>query len=91
MQIGTNKNEKEKNNLIQKTINDSILSANAIADSGELFEAGEFLYSITELLEKIASVQSAKLYKLIIKFLPSEKLLSKDIFNTLKSKTRERN
>lgn len=68
MQIGTNRNEKEKNNLIQKTINSSILSANEIADSGDLFEAGEFLYSITELLEKIASVQSAKLYKLIIKF-----------------------
>jgi len=68
MQIGTIKNEKEKNNLIQKTINESILSANEIADSGELFEAGEYLYSITELLEEIASVQSGKLYKIIIKF-----------------------
>jgi len=68
MQIGINKDETEKNNLIKKTISNSILSANEIADSGELFEAGEFLYSITELLEKIASVQSTKLYKLIIKF-----------------------
>ncbi|MBY9011785.1 MAG: hypothetical protein KGD70_05380 [Candidatus Lokiarchaeota archaeon] len=68
MQIGTIENEKKKNSLIQKTINDSILSANEIADSGELFEAGEFLYSITELLETINSVQPAKLYKLIVKF-----------------------
>lgn len=68
MEIGTIKNGEKKDHLIQKTINDSILSANDIADSGELFEAGEFLYSITELLEKIVSVQSAKLYKLIIKF-----------------------
>ncbi len=68
MQVGTHRNKKEKNNLIQKVINHSILSAFEIADSGDLFEAGEFLYSITELLEKITSVQSAKLYKLIIKF-----------------------
>jgi tetratricopeptide (TPR) repeat protein len=68
MEIETIKNEKQKNNLIQKIINDSIISAIEIADSGELFEAGEFLYSITELLENIASVQSNKLYKLIVKF-----------------------
>lgn len=68
MQIENIKNEKQKNNLIQKTINESIISAIEIADSGELFEAGEFLYSITELLEELASFQSNKLYKLIFKF-----------------------
>lgn len=68
MQIETIKNEKQKNNLIQKTVNDSIISAIEIADSGELLEAGEFLYSITELLEELASFQSNKLYKLIFKF-----------------------
>ena len=68
MQIGTIKNEKKKNSLIQKILNDSILSANKIADSGELFEAGEFLYSITEILEEVNSEESAKLYKLIVKY-----------------------
>jgi tetratricopeptide (TPR) repeat protein len=68
MQIETIKNEKEKNDLIQITINDSISTAFEIADSGEFYEAGEFLYSITELLEELVSVQSNKLYKLIVKY-----------------------
>ncbi|NHJ19921.1 MAG: hypothetical protein EAX91_03170 [Candidatus Lokiarchaeota archaeon] len=68
MQIETIKNEKEKNNLIQITINDSISTAFEIADSGEFYEAGEFLFSITELLEELVSVQSNKLYKLIVKY-----------------------
>ncbi|MHA2289204.1 MAG: hypothetical protein ACXABG_10510 [Promethearchaeota archaeon] len=68
MQIGKIKDEKQKNSLIQKAIDDSILSAFEIADSGELFEAGEFLYSLTEILEKVVSVQSNKLYKLIVKY-----------------------
>ncbi len=68
MQIGTIKNEKKKDNLIQKIINHSILSAYKIADSGELFEAGEFLYSITEMLEEVDLEQSSKLYKLIVKY-----------------------
>ncbi len=68
MELGNLKDEKKKNHIIQNAIEDSIIIANETADSGEFFEAGELLFSVTELLQSIASFQSTKLNKLIIKF-----------------------
>lgn len=68
MELGNLKEEKNKNHIIQNAIEGSIIIANETAESGEFFEAGELLFSVTELLESIAFFQSSKLYKLIIKF-----------------------
>jgi len=59
--------EKERKDLIQKNIEEIISYANEITESGELFEAGEFLYSVAELFEDIEASQSLKLYKLTMK------------------------
>jgi tetratricopeptide (TPR) repeat protein len=67
MQINTFEGEKEKTDQIQKIVNDSIITANEISESGDFFEAGEFLISIAELLEGLVSFHSVKLYKLTIK------------------------
>jgi len=72
MEINTPEDKKEKSNQIQKIINDSIITANVISESGEFFEAGEFLISIAELLESFVSFHSAKLYKLSIKYWNNE-------------------
>ena len=72
MEINTPEDKKEKSNQIQKIINDSIITANEISESGEFFEAGEFLISIAELLESFVSFHSAKLYKLSIKYWNNE-------------------
>lgn len=59
--------DKERNELIQKSIEEIISYANEIAESGELFEAGEFLYSVAELFEDIEPSHSLNLYKLTMK------------------------
>ena len=64
MELGNLKDEKKKNHIIQNAIEDSIIIANETAESGEFFEAGELLFSVTELLESIAFFQSTKLNKL---------------------------
>ncbi len=68
MELGNLKDEKKKNHIIQNAIEKSINIANESAESGEFFEAGELLFSVTELLESIVSFQSPELNKLIIKF-----------------------
>ena len=72
MVINTLEDEKEKTDQSQKIINDSITTANEISESGEHFEAGEFLISIAELLEGLISFHSVKLYKLTIKYWNNE-------------------
>jgi len=72
MEINTLEDEKEKTDQSQKIINDSITTANEISESGEHFEAGEFLISIAELLEGLISFHSVKLYKLTIKYWNNE-------------------
>jgi len=72
MEINTLEDKKEKSNQIQKTIIDSIITANEISKSGEFFEAGEFIISIAELLEGLVSFHSVKLYKLTIKYWNNE-------------------
>ncbi len=72
MEINTLEEEKERTNQSQKIITDSIITANEISESGEFFEAGEFLLSIAELLERILSFHSAKLYKIAIKYWNNE-------------------
>ena len=72
MIINTLEDEKEKTDQSQKIINDSITTANEISESGEHFEAGEFLISIAELLEGLISFHSVKLYKLTIKYWNNE-------------------
>ncbi len=72
MEINTLEDEKEKTNQIQKIINDSIITANEISESGEFFEAGEFLISIAELFEGLVSFHSVKLYKQVIKYWNNE-------------------
>ena len=72
MEINTLEDEKEKTNQSQKIINDSIITANEISESGDFFEAGEFLISIAELLEGLISLRSVKLYKLTIKYWSNE-------------------
>jgi len=64
MEINTLEDQKEKTDQSQKIIDDSIITANEISESGEHFEAGEFLISIAELLEGLVSFHSVKLYKL---------------------------
>ncbi|MHA1234327.1 MAG: hypothetical protein ACTSO6_11845 [Promethearchaeota archaeon] len=72
MKINTLEDEKEKTDQIQNIIDDFITTANEISESGEYFEAGEFLFSIAELLEELASFRSVKLYKLTIKYWNNE-------------------
>ncbi len=68
MELGNLKDEKKKNHIIQNVIEESIIIADETAESGEFLEAGEFLFSVAELLEGIAFFQSTNLNKLIIKF-----------------------
>ena len=72
MEINSLEVEKEKPDQIQKIVNQSIITANDISESGEFFEAGEFLISIAELLEGFVSFHSVKLYKLTIKYWNNE-------------------
>jgi len=72
MEINTLLNDKEKINQIQNIIKDSIITANEISESGEFFEAGEYLISVAELLDRIVSFNSMKLYKLSIKYWNNE-------------------
>ena len=72
MEINTPEDKKENSPQIQKIINDSIITANEISESGEFFEAGEFLISIAELLEGFVSFHSVKLYKQSIKYWNTE-------------------
>jgi tetratricopeptide (TPR) repeat protein len=72
MKINAIEDEKEKTHQSQKIINDSIITANEISESGEPFEAGEFLISIAEMLEGLTSYHSVKLYKLTIKYWNNE-------------------
>ena len=72
MEINALENNKEIVNQIQNIIKDSIITANEISESGEFFEAGEYLISVAELLDGIVSFNSVKLYKLSIKYWNNE-------------------
>ena len=72
MEINVLEDEKEKTIQIQNLIKDSIIKADEISESGEFFDAGDFLISIAELLESFASFHSDKLYKLTIKYWNNE-------------------
>ena len=66
MEINTLEDQKEKTDQSQKIIEDSIITAN------EISESGEFLISIAELLEGLVSFHSVKLYKQTIKYWNNE-------------------
>lgn len=55
-----------RNKSIQEIISSSINFSNEIAQSGEFFEAGEFLYSAAVIIEDLDSLEASKLYKQII-------------------------
>ena len=56
-------NPHEKKKLKQTIISDAITFSKEIAESGELFETGEFLYSAAEIVELLDFEQAQKLYK----------------------------
>ena len=56
-------NPHEKKKLKQTIISDAITFSKEIAESGELFETGEFLYSAAEIVELLDFTQAQKLYK----------------------------
>ncbi|MFX1293005.1 MAG: hypothetical protein ACFFAG_18810, partial [Promethearchaeota archaeon] len=56
----------ERNKSIQELILVSINFSNEIAQSGEFFEAGEFLYSVAEIIEDLDFSESINLYNKII-------------------------
>jgi len=60
------KNPIEKNKVIQEMVSDSLNFTNEIAQSGEFFEAGEFLFSVAEIMENLEFSESLKLYNKII-------------------------
>ena len=53
----------DKGGLLQEYIDSSIAISEEIAQSGEFFEAGEFLYSVAELLEDLDYATALKLYE----------------------------
>lgn len=57
------KNSNEKKKLKKTIISDAITFSKEIAESGELFETGEFLYSAAEIVELLDFTQAKKLYK----------------------------
>jgi tetratricopeptide (TPR) repeat protein len=54
---------KEKNRSIHQLVENSKKTANEILETGDYFEAGEFLYSAGELLEEIDYSYAVELYK----------------------------
>jgi tetratricopeptide (TPR) repeat protein len=63
-----NLKDEEREDNIQKLVEEIIVFANNVADIEEYFEAGEFLYAAAELIHTFDEKQSKFLYKLIIKF-----------------------
>jgi tetratricopeptide (TPR) repeat protein len=53
---------------LKNIIESSKRNASKIADTGDYYEAGEFLYSVTELLDKIRSKRKTELYDQIIEY-----------------------
>ena len=57
----------ERMKSIQEIISSSINFSNEIAQSGEYFEAGEFLYSAAIIIEDLDFSGALKLYEKILK------------------------
>ncbi|MFX1571940.1 MAG: hypothetical protein ACFFB0_04275 [Promethearchaeota archaeon] len=58
----------DRNKSIKEIIETSINYSNEIAQSGEFFEAGEFLYSAAHIIENLDFAESIKLYNQIVEF-----------------------
>ncbi|MFX1325166.1 MAG: hypothetical protein ACFE8N_09420 [Promethearchaeota archaeon] len=56
----------ERVKLIQEIISTSVNFSNDIIQSGEFFEAGEFLFSVAEIIEDLDFLEALKLYEQII-------------------------
>ncbi len=57
----------EKEKVITQILSETLSFSQEIAESGEFFDAGEFLYSAAELMECLSFSESQKLYKENIK------------------------
>ncbi|MFX1375685.1 MAG: hypothetical protein ACFFA0_07725 [Promethearchaeota archaeon] len=66
MKIKSINDPKERTKSIKELISSSINFSNEIAQSGEFFEAGEFLYSVVVIIEELDFSEALALYNQII-------------------------